>query len=143
MAGTVSVAAEQVINSLMTPVFTAAALYLGTLLLRRRSLAIAALFVFTGAGLSGRENVLLELPAGLILAGLSVLALVRFGLVGFAACQLGRLLLFSAPAARDLSSWYAGSDAFFVLAVLGPAVWAFLAARGRGRLIPQGALDGD
>ena len=48
----------------------------------------------------------------------------------------------SLPLTLDLSAWYAGCGAFFVLVVLALAVWGFWAARSGGPLVGAEALDG-
>jgi serine/threonine-protein kinase len=135
--------ADSLVDTIMGTLHMAAILFVATLLLRRRSLAIVLLGVYIFLlRTSGRENPVLEVPAGALAAGLALYALIRFGLVGIAALSLSMNLLASSPLTLDFSAWYAGNGAAFVLVLLALAGWGFWAARGGGTLISEAALDG-
>jgi len=135
-------AAGRLVNTIMDTVMGVAIVLLGTLLLRRKALGVGLLWLLLAAFFSGRENAVLEVPAAALCAGLIVVALLRFGVVGLAAINLTSEVLASVPLTVDLSAWYAPYGFFFVLIVLAVAAWAFWAARGGGSLIPDAALDG-
>ncbi|MFI5121153.1 MAG: hypothetical protein ACHQM4_12100, partial [Thermoanaerobaculia bacterium] len=141
LMGAVGVAGDTLIDTIMNTVFCVAIVLLGALVLRRKALGIGALWVLVVAFNAGRENAILEVPAAALTAGLLVVALLRFGVVGVAASNLANLLLY-APLTLDLSAWYAAYGLFFVLLVAAFAVWGFWAARGGGALISEAALDG-
>jgi hypothetical protein len=139
--GVVASAAGRLVDSLMGTLLSTAILFVGTLLLRRRPLAIGVLWAFSFALNAGRENALLEIPAGVLAAALIVVALLRFGFVGLGAHFVARQMLASVPLTLDLSAWYAGYGLFFVLVVLALAAWGFWSARGGGPLFGTAGLD--
>ena len=120
---------------------SATLLFLGSLLLRKRLLAVSLVWAFWFAVKVGRENPILEVPAGALIAILAVLALVRFRLLGMAAFVAADGLLIGTPVTTDLSAWYAGYGACFGLVVLALAVWAFWTARGGGPLLGAAGVD--
>src|ERR1035441_3981405 len=131
----------RLVDSLMGPRLSTAILFAGTLLLRRRPLAIGVLWAFSFALNAGRETALPEIPAGFFPAALIVVALLRFGFVGLGAHFVARQMLASVPLTLDLSAWYAGYGLFFVLVVLALAAWGFWSARGGGPLFGTAGLD--
>ena len=133
--GVAATAANTLVGDLLYCLFDAAILFVGTILLRRRPLAIGLLWAFLFAVGAGRENALLEVPAAALLASLFVFALLRFGLVGLGACLVALDMLNGAPLTLDLSAWYAGYGLFFVVVVLALAGWGFWSARGGGTLL--------
>jgi hypothetical protein len=139
--GVAANAMGRLVATLMQTLFSTAILFVGTLLLRRRPLAIGALWAFSFALNAGRENALLEIPAGALAAAFIVVALLRFGFVGLGAQFVMRNMLASVPLTLDLSAWYAGYGLFFVLVVLALAAWGFWAARGGGPLFGTAGLD--
>jgi len=145
LAGARSVAgsaAGRLVNTIMDTVMGLAIVLLGTLLLRRKTLGVGLLWLILTAFFSGRENAVLEVPLAALCAGLIVVALLRFGVVGLAAINVTSEMLASVPLTLDLSNWYAGYGLFFVLVVLAVAVWGFWAARGGGPLVAADVLDG-
>ncbi len=145
LAGTRSViasAASRLVDTIMNTMFGLAIVLLGTLVFRRKALGIGLLWILVTAFTAGQENAVLEVPAAALAAGLLVLALVRFGVVGIAAYGLARNMLPTVPLTLDPSAWYAPYGFFFVLLVLAVTAWAFWAARGGGSLISEEALGG-
>jgi eukaryotic-like serine/threonine-protein kinase len=128
-------------QSIGATVLHTAILFVATVLLRKRALAIACVWLFRFILESGQENALLEIPVAALLATLTVIALLRFGLVGLAALNFVDFELSSAPFTIDFSAWYSGHALFIVALVLAVAVWGFRAARGGGMLLPAVALD--
>ncbi|MGZ5381051.1 MAG: hypothetical protein ACXWFQ_04275 [Thermoanaerobaculia bacterium] len=120
---------------------SATLLFLGSLLLHKHPLAVSLVWDFWFAVKVGRENPILEVPAGALIATLAVLALVRFGLLGIAAFVAVDGLLVATPITTDLSAWYAGYGAVFGLIVLALALWGFWTARGAGPLFGAAQLD--
>jgi hypothetical protein len=129
------------IDVLMISLASATLLFLGSLLMRKRSIAVSLVWFFWFAVKVGRENPILEVPAGALIATLAVLALVRFGLLGMAAFVAADGLLVATPITTDLSAWYAGYGACFALVVLALALWGFWTARGGGPLFGAAGLD--
>ena len=139
--GVVASAAGRLVVTLMQTLLSTAILFVGTLLLRRRPLAIGVLWAFSFAMNAGRENALLEIPAGALAAAFIVAALLRFGFVGLGAHFVVWNMLVSVPLTLDFSAWYAGHGFFFVLVVLALALWGFWSARGGGPLFGVAGLD--
>ena len=139
--GVAASAAVRLVVTLMQTLLSTAILFVGTLILRRRPLAIGVLWAFSFAMNAGRENALLEIPSGALVAALIVVALLRFGFVGLGANFVVLNLLASVPLTLDLSAWYFGHGLFFVLVVLALAGWGFWAARGGGPLFGAAGLD--
>ncbi len=129
------------IDVLMFSLASATLLFLGSLLLRKRPLAVCLVWAFWFAVKVGRENPILEVPAGALIATLAVLALLRFGLLGMAGFVAVDGLLVNTPITTDFSAWYAGYGAVFGLVVLALALWAFWTARGGGPLFGAADLD--
>ena len=101
------------IDVLMFSLASSTLLFLGSLLLRKRPLAVSLVWVFWFVVKAGRENPILEVPAGALIATLAVLALLRFGLLGMAAFVAVDGLLVATPITTDFSAWYAGYGAVF------------------------------
>jgi len=139
--GVMASAAGRLVVTLMQTLLSTAILFVGTLLLRRRPLAIGVLWAFSFAMNAGRENALLEIPAGALAAAFIVAALLRFGFVGLGAHFVVWNMLVSVPLTLDFSAWYAGHGFFFVLVVLALALWGFWSARGGGPLFGVAGLD--
>ena len=127
--------AGRLFQTLMQTLFFTAVLFVGTLLLRRRPLAIGLVWALQFGLNAGQENAILEVPAAALTATFIVVALLRFGFVGLGAVFVVQNLLTSAPLTLDASVWYAGYGALFVLVVLAFAAWGFWAARGGGPLL--------
>jgi eukaryotic-like serine/threonine-protein kinase len=130
------------IDVLMWSLCSATLLFLGSLLLRKRPLAASLVWAFWFVVKVGRENPILDVPAGALIATLAVLALVRFGLLGIAVFVAAEGLLVNTPITTDFSAWYAGYGACFGLVALALALWGFWSARGGGSLFGAAALDG-
>ena len=141
LRGLASAMAGRLVDTLMSTLFATAILFVGTLLLRRRWLAIGFLWVLFSALYAGRENAILEVPVAGLTAALLVIALVRFGFIGLGTLYITQDVLTSVPLTLDLSVWYFGHGLFFVLVVLALAGWGFWAARGGGPLVGAAGLD--
>ncbi|MGZ6971336.1 MAG: hypothetical protein ACXVID_06710 [Thermoanaerobaculia bacterium] len=141
LRGVTASVANRLVDTLMSTLFTTAFLFVGTLLLRRRPLAIGFVWVLSFALNAGRENAILEIPGAALYVALLVVALIRFGFVGLGALFVAQNMLTSVPQALDLSTWYAGYGFFFVLIVLALAAFGFWAARGGGPLFGAAGLD--
>ncbi|MGE5715941.1 MAG: protein kinase domain-containing protein [Acidobacteriota bacterium] len=139
--GVAAGAASRLVATLMQTLFSTATLFVGTLVLRRRPLAIAFLWALTLGLNAGRENPILEVPGYAIAAALVVLALLRFGFIGLGALFVVLNMLTSVPLTLDFSLWYAGYGLFFVLIVVALAAWGFWSARGGGPLFGAAGLD--
>ncbi len=139
--GVVAGVAGRLVDTVMATLLYTAILFVGTLLLRQRPLAIGVVWVFAFATGAGRENALLEVPAAALTAAIVVFALLRFGFVGLGALFVARNMLSSVPLTLDFSTWYAGYGLFFVLLVVALAGWGFWSARGGGPLFGTADLD--
>src|SRR2546426_49033 len=67
-----------------------------------------------------------------------VVLLLRFGFLTFATALIGATALAQAPLTTDLSAWYVGTGALYVLALAGPAVYGFIIALGGRSLFEKG-----
>ncbi len=121
--------------ALMLSILCTAILFVGSLLLRRRSLAVALLFTFASLLWGGADIALLAIPGRALSAGLLTVALLRFGLVGLVAFNVGLYLVARTPFTFDASVWYAGYGFTLVALVVALACWGFWTARGGGSLL--------
>jgi serine/threonine-protein kinase len=141
LRGLASAMAGRLVDALMSTLFATSFLFVGTLLLRRRWLAVGFFWVVFAALNAGRENAILEVPVAGLTSALFVIALIRFGFVGLGTLYITQNVLTSVPLTLDLSAWYFGYGLFFVLVVLALAGWGFWAARGGGPLFGTAGLD--
>jgi hypothetical protein len=105
-----------------------AALFLFRVLLRKQWLAIVTVsVVFVMIGLQG-ENFPLEIASQSVFVALTILVVLRFGLLAcMIACFVG-FVLRNVPVTLDLSDWYAGRSLFVIALCLGLALYGFRAA---------------
>ena len=116
-------------------------LLLAQVLLRRKWLAMTfATVLLTALSLSG-ENYAVELPAGLVVAALTILVAVRFGILALIFSFLTRLLLVAAPLSLDFSRWHAARGLVIAAVIAGLAVWAFRVSLGGKAAFAGSRLD--
>jgi hypothetical protein len=116
-------------------------LVLAQVLLRRKWLAIALVgLLLVALSLSG-ENYSVELPAGIVIAGLTIFVAVRYGILALAFAFLANLLLIEAPVSLDLSRWHAGRSLLLVAFLTALAVYAFRLSLGGKPAFGSSPLD--
>ena len=105
-------------------------LVLAQVLTRRRWLAGAlGVLLLVALSLSG-ENYAVELPAGIVVAALTIFVAVRYGILALCLAFFANLVLAEAPLTLDLSRWYAGRGLFAVAVIAALAVYAFRLSLG-------------
>lgn len=106
------------------------------IVLRRDWLAaIAFVAIFTAAKTLGSSYLAVELPAMILIYGIAVLIVVRFGLVPLACAVFTVDLLANVPFTADLSAWYASTGILVLLSVVALAGWGFYNALGGAPLL--------
>ena len=116
-------------------------LVLAQVLTRRRWLAGAlGVLLLVALSLSG-ENYAVELPAGIVVAALTIFVAVRYGILALCLAFFANLVLTQAPLTLDLSRWYAGRGLFAVAVVAALAVYAFRLSLGGKPAFGGAALD--
>ena len=109
--------------------------------LRRRWLAAAvATVLLVALSLSG-ENYAVELPAGLLIAAITIAVVARFGVLALCFAYFANLVLMQAPLTLDFSRWHAGRGLFLAGVVVALAVWAFRVALGGKPAIAAARLE--
>ncbi len=113
---------------LLTVLFSFLLLILLTVL-RKKPLAIAALWLFFLApefvSAVGYGAWLPFIIADVLAATVITIAVARFGLLALYACLLFEGLSFNHPITSDFSSWYAGSTLFVFVVIMGLAIYGF------------------
>jgi serine/threonine-protein kinase len=105
-------------------------LILAVILLRRRWLAaVFATLLLMALALSG-ENYGVELPAGLLIAAITITVAARFGILALCFSFFANQVLTEAPLTLDFSRWHAGRGLFLAGVVVALAVWAFRISLG-------------
>ena len=117
-------------------------LLLGLKIVLRRDWLAAAAFVtiFTLIKTLGSSYLAVELPSEILIYGIAVLIVVRFGLVPLACAVFTVDLLANVPFTADLSAWYASTTIFVLLSVVALAGWGFYNSLGGA---PLWTLDAD
>ncbi len=116
-------------------------LLLAQVLLRRRWLAMTfATMLLTVLSVSG-ENYAVEIPAGLVIAALTILVAVRFGILALIFSVLAHGLLLDAPLTLDLSRWHAAGGLLLAAVIAVLAVWAFRVSLGGKAAFAGARLD--
>jgi len=87
------------------------------------------------------SNPMITMPFACLLAVLSIIALLRFGLLTFAVTMFVIGLLFSFPITADFSAWYAGHSLAVLLAVVALAAFAFHTSLGGQALFEEALLN--
>ena len=88
------------------------------------------------------ENFWVALPFALIVVALSLIVLLRFGLLALFVFNVYSSLLSALPVTLDFSRWYIGRSLFLVLILIGLAAYGFRAAlAGRAAFTVAGLED--
>jgi len=105
-------------------------LVVAVILLRRRWLAaVFATLLLGSLALSG-ENYAVEIPAGLLIAAITITVAARFGILALCFSYFTDLVLREAPHTLDFSRWHAGRALFLAGFIVALAVWAFRTSLG-------------
>jgi predicted Ser/Thr protein kinase len=113
-------------------------LFLLRIALRREWLAVSVFVaIVVGANVSGSSVPWAEGPLGLLVVGVALTALLRFGLVAYIVGNVaGSSLTAGFPLATDPSQWYTGPTVVVMVGVIGAALYAY-------RLATPGAKPGN
>jgi hypothetical protein len=115
--------------------------FLVRVLLQRDWLAVVALLVLCTTLMAGPKTApVIDLPTGVMVVGIAVFALLRYGLPGLIACILVVRWLGSVPITLDTSRWYFGYALVDMLMVAALAVWAFRTSLRGQRLLRDETL---
>ena len=109
---------------------TLSLLFLARVFLRKQWLAVGVtglILSILNLGGSG-ENFWVALPFALIFGALSLIVLIRFGLLALFVFNVYWSLLSILPVTPDFSRWYIGRSLFLLLVLVGLAVYGFRAA---------------
>jgi hypothetical protein len=111
--------------------------------LSRRQWLAALIFVliFTAAFTAGSPDPIITAPFAVLANALTVIALLRFGLVTLATSVFVLQLLSSIPLTTKLTAWYGGNEIIALLAVLALATFAFHTSLGEQKLFEGKLLD--
>ncbi|MFZ0062447.1 MAG: serine/threonine-protein kinase [Pyrinomonadaceae bacterium] len=109
----------------------------------RRQWLAALIFVliFTAAFTAGSPDPMITAPFAVLVNALTVIALLRFGLVTLTTSFFVLQLLSSIPLTTKLSAWYGGNEIIALLAVLALATFAFHTSLGGQKLFEGKLLD--
>jgi len=130
LPGLASYAAFAVTESLIWLFMTAASLFFGRLVFRRAALAAAVPWLVLFVKSSGRENPLIEMAGGAVIATVFLVVFLRGGLMGLAVALGVFRLLSAAPITPEVSRWFAGYGLSCLAGVLAVAAYGLWAARG-------------
>ena len=115
-----------------------------TIVLRRRSLGTAALFLLIAGALAVAYHGDLKLiPFGIAIAALITFVTVRFGLLAVAVLQFVFECTFPYPLALDLPAWTLPTVAVPLVIIAVLSLWAFRTALGSQTILSGALLDED
>lgn len=104
-------------------------LFLFRVLLRKQWLAgLATVLLYTAIGVLGSDYPAIKIPALLLIYGIAILAVLRYGVVALAAGIFTADVVLNMPVTLDPSNWYFSSFLFVVLIVVALAAAAFQTA---------------
>jgi hypothetical protein len=139
----IAIFAKQVVNALITPSGLLLLLLIFSIILRRWWAAVgAALLLMTLIGALAGEHPAVDWAFNLLVGGLILVALLRFGLLACVFMQFFALTFFVFPMTTDFNAWYAGSTAFGLAAALALALYGFRTSLAGQRLF-SGSLVQD
>jgi hypothetical protein len=105
-------------------------LFLARVFLRKQWLALGLtglILAILNLGATG-ENFWVALPFAIIFVALSLIILIRFGLLALFVFNAYYFLMSLLPVTLDFSRWYIGRSLFLLLVLIGLAVYGFRAA---------------
>ncbi len=109
---------------------TLSLLFLSRVFLRKQWLAVGLtglILAIINLGATG-ENFWVALPFSILVAALSLIVLIRFGLLALFVFNAYYFLISVLPVSLDFSCWYIGRSLFLLLVLIGFAVYGFRAA---------------
>jgi hypothetical protein len=118
-------------------------LFLFRVLLRWQWLAVAVLVLLDSAADLASDHATIDTSNDLILSGLAVFMLIRFGALAFAVVPMILFLLVGFPLNSNFSTWYAGSGIFALAVVLALTAYAFHTAVAGRPVFSAGFLERD
>jgi hypothetical protein len=113
-----------------TLVFFFVLLFFRVLLRKEWLAAIAFVALLTLPRMAGSEFLRVEAPAQILIYGMAVIVVLRFGLVALAAGAFAVDALLNVPLTADFSNWYAANATLALLSIVALAVWSFYCALG-------------
>ncbi len=125
--------------SIMVPLGLICLLFILRILLRNQKAAFAAFILITA--LIGALSDMRAYPIELIVTGVYLFVLMRFGLVAIALCFFAANLLSSFPITLEASAWYSGAG-YTALAILAAIVlYAFRTSLGGRPMLGRASLE--
>jgi hypothetical protein len=85
--------------------------------------------IFTGLS-TGGSYLAVQIPTRMLVYGIAVLIVYRFGLVPLAVAIFTVDMLFNVPFSADFSTWYMSTSIFALLSVAALAGWGFYHSLG-------------
>jgi hypothetical protein len=125
-----SIILGQVFGAVLFSLVVLSLLFLARILLRNQWLAIAVTFLLVTVlqlGISG-ENFWAALPFTAVIGALTLLVLIRFGLLALFVFHTYYIMLNTMPITLDFSRWYIGRSMFLLLLLVALAIYGFRAA---------------
>jgi serine/threonine-protein kinase len=110
-------------------------------LLRRQWLASAVFILLFASGTTLGNHPVISGTFTAMQGALAIYTLIRFGVLPMVVGIFVSSLLPEFPVTADFSNWYAGSNIFALVSVLGLGAWSFHAALAGRRLVGEGFLD--
>ena len=133
-----------VLGGVFITLVTLSLLFLARVFLRKQWLAVGLtglIMTILSLGTSG-ENFWVALPFAIFFVALSLLVLIRFGLLALYVYNVYFAMLSVLPVTLDFSRWYIGRSLFLLLVLIGLAVYGFRAAlAGRAAFNMPGLED--
>ena len=120
----------QLFGAVFFALITLTLLFLARVFLRKQWLTVAVtglVMTVLELGITG-ENFWVALPFTAIIVVLSLIALVRFGLLALCVFYSYFILLSTLPVTLDFSRWYIGRSLFLLLLLIGFTIYGFRAA---------------
>lgn len=120
----------QLFGSVFVTLTTLSLLFLARVFLRKQWLAVGVTGVILTVLLLGNEgeNFWVAMPFTIFFSALSMICLIRFGLLALYVFNVYVGLLTVLPVTLDFSRWYIGRSLFLLLVLIGLAVYGFRAA---------------
>ena len=125
-----SIGLNDILGAVLLALITLSLLFLARVFLHKQWLAVAVtglvltvlLLAITG------ENFWVAFPFTAVIVALMLIGLIRFGLLALFVFDAYHLLLSTLPVTLNFSRWYIGRSLFFLLLLIGLAVYGFHAA---------------
>jgi Protein kinase domain len=125
-----SIGLNDLLVAVLLALITLSLLFLARVFLHKQWLAVAVtglLLTVLQLAITG-ENFWVALPFTAVIVALTLIGLIRFGLLALFVFELYYLLLSTLPVTLDFSRWYISRSLFFLLLLIGLAVYGFRAA---------------